>query len=356
MLISLRHGQSGVILRIKILDATKSDGSGLTGLSSSSSGLVISTIADSEATPVVYRTANAEVEPITTPGTYEAPSLNCCRFSELNPTLHRGVYELQLPDSRFAATGAKSLLVTIAGAVNVAESDALIPLTTVDPYAPNFGFDPWAASLPASYALGTAGALMGCLDSPISSRLAASTYSAPSTPAAVAAAVWDEPSAGHAVAGSFGARVDASVSTRMAASSFVTPPTAATIAAAVWDEPIVTHTGTGSFGRQLDAQISTRSTYSGGVVAGVTGPVTVATVLDKSGYSLASGGLDAILVEPGVNVRQAFSPMLAALAGVVSGAGTGTIVIKGANTTTTRVTATVDSVGNRSTVILALPS
>jgi hypothetical protein len=44
----------------------------------------------------------------------------------------------------------------------------------------------------------------------------------------------------------------------------------------------------------LDAAVSSRSTYAGGAVASVSAPVTVNTVNDKTGYSLAAAGLDAI--------------------------------------------------------------
>jgi hypothetical protein len=105
----------------------------------------------------------------------------------------------------------------------------------------------------------------------------------------------------------------------------------------------------------LDADVSSRSTYAGGAVASVTAPVTVGTVSDKTGYSLAAAGLDAVMVEAGVNARQALSPILAAAAGVLSGAGSGTIIIKGGNVATTRITASTDASGNRSSVTLNLP-
>jgi hypothetical protein len=109
-------------------------------------------------------------------------------------------------------------------------------------------------------------------------------------------------------------------------------------------------------GNTLDATISSRSTYSGGVVAGVTTPVTIGFNNDKSGYTLSPAGLDSISIETGVNARQALSPILAASAGTLSGAGTGTIVIRGGNVSATRITATSDSSGNRTSVILALPA
>jgi len=109
-------------------------------------------------------------------------------------------------------------------------------------------------------------------------------------------------------------------------------------------------------GGNLDVKVSTRSVYSGGPVSGVTAPVTVGTNNDKSGYLLASAGLDAIQVETGVNARQALSPILAASAGVLIGAGTGTVVIKGGNVTVTRILASTDNAGNRTAVTLSLPA
>jgi hypothetical protein len=80
-------------------------------------------------------------------------------------------------------------------------------------------------------------------------------------------------------------------------------------------------------------------------------------VTDASGYvTLASAGLDQVQVESGVNARQALSPILAASAGVLVGAGTGTIVIKGGNVATTRITANTDNSGNRTSVNLNLPA
>jgi hypothetical protein len=99
------------------------------------------------------------------------------------------------------------------------------------------------------------------------------------------------------------------------------------------------------------------SVYAGGPVQSVVNPVTVGTNNDKAGYALAAAGLDAVLVEIGVNARQALSVCLASAAGKLSGAGTGTIVIfAGANPATQRISAAVDGPGNRTTVTLSLPA
>jgi hypothetical protein len=109
-------------------------------------------------------------------------------------------------------------------------------------------------------------------------------------------------------------------------------------------------------GQNLDARISSRSTYAGGPVASVSTPVIVGTNNDKSGYALSSAGMDAISIESGINARQALAPILAAAAGVLTGAGTGAIVIRGANAAISRITATTDNAGNRTSVSLSLPA
>ncbi|WZO98179.1 hypothetical protein EP7_005235 [Isosphaeraceae bacterium EP7] len=83
---------------------------------------------------------------------------------------------------------------------------------------------------------------------------------------------------------------------------------------------------------------------------------TVGEVTNKSGFALAAAGLDTVTIEPGINIRQAISPILAASAGTLSGAGTGTVVIKGGNNAPTRITASTDNAGNRSSVTLNLPA
>lgn len=91
---------------------------------------------------------------------------------------------------------------------------------------------------------------------------------------------------------------------------------------------------------------------SGRIITNLDAPVS-----DRTGFALAANGLDAIEIEPGVNARQSMAIDLAASAGMLSGAGTGTIVIKaGANSGVTRILATTTSEGNRTAVTLTLPT
>lgn len=60
----------------------------------------------------------------------------------------------------------------------------------------------------------------------------------------------------------------------------------------------------------LDATISSRSTYAGGAVASVTAAVTVGTNNDKTGYKLASDGLDSISTTAPSGVASNFREMM----------------------------------------------
>lgn len=134
MLISYKRGQGSIVLRVKILDSTVSTGAGKTGLAYNTSGLIISTIADNEASATVYTVAGSTIETISTLGTYAAPSATKCRFKELDATNHPGVYEIQIADARFAVASAKSLIVSVLGATGAAQCDVCVPLVDLDPY------------------------------------------------------------------------------------------------------------------------------------------------------------------------------------------------------------------------------
>lgn len=83
------------------------------------------------------------------------------------------------------------------------------------------------------------------------------------------------------------------------------------------------------------------------------------SALSTTPVKLTPDAWDNIVVEAGVNARQALSPILAACAGVVAGAGTGTVVLKAAATSgtpPTRISAATDAAGNRTSVTLTLPT
>jgi hypothetical protein len=73
--------------------------------------------------------------------------------------------------------------------------------------------------------------------------------------------------------------------------------------------------------------------------------------------NLLPTGLDSIIVEANINARQALALDLAVAVGTLSGAGTTSITINGANTNIARVTAAnTDSKGNRPTITLNPPA
>jgi hypothetical protein len=135
MLQIIKNSQGSVILRFKIINNSNGYGTGLTGLTSASSGLIIGTIADNEAASTAYTVSGSTIETITTLGTYAAPTATKCRFKEVDSTNHPGLYELQLADARFAVSSAKNLIVSVTGATNAADADFVIPLWVFDPYA-----------------------------------------------------------------------------------------------------------------------------------------------------------------------------------------------------------------------------
>ena len=116
-------------------------------------------------------------------------------------------------------------------------------------------------------------------------------------------------------------------------------PTAAQIATAVW-----TDTTSGDF---------TTSGSPGKLL--MTG-VTVTTNNDKTGYALASNGMDSVTIESGINARQAIAVTMDASLGVLTGATTSTITVKDPTGTYTRAVVTVDGNGNRSADTLTPPA
>jgi hypothetical protein len=128
MLLFARRGETGVILNVKLHDSSVTTGAGKTGLSSSSSGLIISTKADNEASPTVYAQGSSNIESITTIGTYAAPTSGKCRFKEIDSTNHKGCYEIHLADARYAVANARFLLISISGVTGLAECDAVVIL------------------------------------------------------------------------------------------------------------------------------------------------------------------------------------------------------------------------------------
>ena len=125
---TVRRGATSTILRIPI---TRKDGepSG-GGLTHESTGLFIAVKPNNAATPTyMYSAFDSELEPITTIGTYEAPTAGKARFGFATPA---GMYEIHLSNDIFNHTGATNLTVTISGHVDHAITICEVPLVVYD--------------------------------------------------------------------------------------------------------------------------------------------------------------------------------------------------------------------------------
>jgi hypothetical protein len=124
-----RHSSTSNILRVVL--RSSATGAGLTGLAHDTSGLIISTVCDNEASATTYTVAGSTIETVASLGTFAAPTATKCRFKEVDATNHPGLYELQLADARFSVASAKQLDISISGAANLLRRGVTIQLDTV---------------------------------------------------------------------------------------------------------------------------------------------------------------------------------------------------------------------------------
>ncbi len=168
-----KHSSTSNLIRFTLKNS--STGVGLTGLSSASSGLIISTICDNEATATVYTVAASNVETITTLGTFAAPTASKCRFKEVEGTNHKGLYEFQFADARFSVASSKRLVISVTGATSLLDADYEIQLVQFDPYsATNLGLTNLDAAISSrsTYAGGDTAGTTTLLDRATEVRLA----------------------------------------------------------------------------------------------------------------------------------------------------------------------------------------
>lgn len=123
-----RNGATSNTFRARLESAY---GTALTGLAFNSAGLIISTIADNEATATAYTQAAGNIEDITTLGTFAAPTASKCRFKQVDATNHPGDYEVQIADARMAVASAKALRITFSGAASLLSKTIEIQLEPV---------------------------------------------------------------------------------------------------------------------------------------------------------------------------------------------------------------------------------
>lgn len=84
-------------LRVKLYTPS---GNPATGLTYTTTGLFVASIGTNEAVTTVYTGTN--IEGIAVIGTYAEPTAGKCRFQEIDPVYHAGLYEIQLASARCA--------------------------------------------------------------------------------------------------------------------------------------------------------------------------------------------------------------------------------------------------------------
>lgn len=308
--VQFKNGQTSVILRVFLQDTSSTTGAGKTGLTSASAGLIISTIADNEATATTYTQAGSTIETITTLGTFAAPTATKCRFKEIDATNFPGAYEIQIADARWAVSSAKSLLVSILGATGIPPTFAEVQLSAVDP---NDAVRGGMTALP-NVASGSAGAI---ITSGTGTAQLSVTAGAVNT---LTTYTGDTPQSGDSFArlGVAGvgltnlgdariANLDATVSSRLATAGYTAPLSAVSTRAAVGmasanldtqlaaiDADVLTRLSTGGYTAPDNASVA--------AILGQTGTTgVVVAAASKTGYALSAAGLDTIgVTDPGV--------------------------------------------------------
>jgi hypothetical protein len=213
MMLTFWNGINSVIVRFKLRDTTLSNNGGKTGLSNTSTGLIISTISDVEATATAYTSAGSTIDTIATLGTFATPTNGHCRFQQVDSTNHPGLYEIQIANARWAVSGARALYITVSGVSGVTQEDGVVQLPTVNladgtnsasPAVPNAasgangglpvlssGAVPASVSSMGSNVLTAAAIASGALNGK-GDWLLSSGYTAPPTVAAIASAIWQD--------------------------------------------------------------------------------------------------------------------------------------------------------------------
>jgi len=271
----LKRGATSNILRVFLQDSASTTGAGKTALTSASSGLIISTIANLEATATTYTSAATNVETVTTLGTFAAPTASKCRFREVDATNFPGVYEIQIADARFAVANSTQLLISIqcTGVAPVYVEYQFVAVDLMDTV--RFGL----TAIP-NVAQGTVGSLPTATATgqvTVATNNDKSSYSLTVTPP-TALEIWHVAASSVVTAGTIGLQlktnIDAAVTTRMASFTYTAPPSVTDI----WNTNISAYSSAGFAGTYLKNAMPT-FTY--------TTPPTVAQIwqTDVSGFS-----------------------------------------------------------------------
>lgn len=140
-------GVTSEIWTLFIQDSSRTDGGGLTGLSNSSTGLICYYHRDTDTTPTAVPLVNMTL------GTYTSGG-----FKVIDDTHMPGFVQFCPPNAALA-TGAKSVAFSLSGAANMAQ----VPIEIDMQAGADISNDVWNVMLPGSYAIGTAGYILGNL-------------------------------------------------------------------------------------------------------------------------------------------------------------------------------------------------
>lgn len=150
----------------------------------------------------------------------------------------------------------------------------------------------------------------------------------------------------------------------LTANTNLNDPTAAAIADAVWDEATAGHVSAGTFGKAAGDILADTNELQGDWANGGRLDLLIDAILADTGtdgvvlstatqQAIADALLDrAAGVETSWTVRQALRIILSAAGAKLSGAATNTVTIRDVGDTKDRITATVDADGNRTAVTL----
>jgi hypothetical protein len=348
MKLSIVAGATSQSVNVFIQNSSSTTGAGLTGLVYNTSGLTgyyTFAGANATATAITLATLAAVNSAFSSGG-----------FKEIDSTNMPGVYRLDLPNAAIASAKGRSVLVYLQGATNMAPCVLEIELT---------GWDNQDAA---------AGGLSR-IDAAISTR---STYAGADTagtttlltriPGTVAAQTGDSYARLGAPAGASHAADVAAVKVDTAAVKVQTDKLTFTVANQIdsnvldWKSATAPAMTGDSFARlgapagaSVSADVAAVKVDSAGIKAKTDNlPASPAAVSD---IPTANANADALLdraagVETSWTVRQAMRIMLAALGGKLSGAATSTVTVRDMADAKNRISATVDSNGNRTAVTL----
>lgn len=148
MLIDVQFGETAVILRVKVTDS-RTPGKGLVALDHTAAGLKVGVIASNESESTGYTSEAGTIDGIAQLGLFVPPPTHHCRLAKVDDDLHPGIVELQIENGRFNVPGAKYVIVSLSGAENMDDCDALIPLrsSAAGPGCDPSGFVYWPAQL-----------------------------------------------------------------------------------------------------------------------------------------------------------------------------------------------------------------